>query len=68
LSRNQGRSLELGERRERKSVGAKVDILFKKITSEVGCAEVGKHDVLIIDDKYMDDRMMKLPQTLRDML
>jgi hypothetical protein len=30
LGRNQGRSLELGERRERKSVGAKVDILFKK--------------------------------------
>lgn len=28
LGRNEGRSLELEERRERKSVGAKVDILF----------------------------------------
>ncbi|RCH97902.1 hypothetical protein CU097_013459 [Rhizopus azygosporus] len=69
LGRNEGRSLELAERRERKSVGAKVDILFKKkITDEVGCAEVGKYDVLIVDDKYLDNGMIKLPKTLRDML
>ncbi|KAG0768511.1 hypothetical protein G6F24_001872 [Rhizopus arrhizus] len=52
LGKNEGRSLEF---RERKVIGAKVDIPFKKITDEVGCAEVGKHDVLVIDDKYLDD-------------
>ncbi|KAI9279893.1 hypothetical protein BY458DRAFT_545049 [Sporodiniella umbellata] len=39
---------------------------FKK--KLVGCAEVGKHDVLVIDDKYLDDGMVKLPKTIRDML
>lgn len=68
LGRNEGRSVELTERRERKVVGAKVDILFKKINYEFGCAEVGKHDVLSIDGKYLSDGMIKLPQTLRDML
>lgn len=51
LGRNEGRSVELTERRERKNVGAKVDILFEKINHQVGCAEAGKHDVLHIDDK-----------------
>ncbi|EIE88706.1 hypothetical protein RO3G_13417 [Rhizopus delemar RA 99-880] len=68
LGKNEGRSLEFRERRERKAIGAKVDILFKKITDEVGCTEVGKHDVLVIDDKYLDDGMVKLPRTIRDML
>ncbi|GAA5804499.1 hypothetical protein HPULCUR_009997 [Helicostylum pulchrum] len=68
LGRNEGRSLEFRQRRERKVVGAKVDIPFKKIVNEVGCTEVGKHDVLLIDDKYLDDGMMKLPKTIRDIL
>ncbi|KAG1472238.1 hypothetical protein G6F56_001656 [Rhizopus delemar] len=68
LGKNEGRSLEFRERRERKVTGAKVDILFKKITDEVGCTEVGKHDVLVIDNKYLDDGMVKLPRTIRDML
>lgn len=68
LGENEGRSLESEERGEWKTIGAKVDILFKKITYEVGCAKVGKHDLLIIDDKYLDDGMMKLPKTFRDML
>lgn len=68
LGRNESRSLEFRERRERKAIGAKVDILFKKTTDEVGCTEVGKHDVLVIDDKYLDDGMVKLPKTIRDML
>jgi hypothetical protein len=69
MGRNNDRTLESDEKRERKPVGAKVDILFKKITNEeVGCAEVGKHDVLVIDDKYLDDGMVKLPKTLKDIL
>lgn len=68
IARNEGRSVEFMMRRERKAVGAKVDILFKKINYEYGCTEEGKHEVLSIDDKYLNDGMIKLPQTLRDML
>ncbi|KAI8977129.1 hypothetical protein BDF20DRAFT_835961 [Mycotypha africana] len=68
LGKNEGRSLEFIQRRERKVVGAKVDILFTKFTNEIGCAEVGKQDVLVIDDKYLDNGMVKLPRTIRDML
>lgn len=68
LGRNESRGLEGLSRRERKVTGAKVDILFKAGRHEVGCCEVGKEDVLPIDDKYLDDGMMKLPKTLRDML
>ncbi|KAI8380400.1 hypothetical protein BD560DRAFT_487647 [Blakeslea trispora] len=68
LARNHNRCLEGLDRRERKASGAKVDILFKAGRHEVGCCEVGKEDVLSIDDKYLDDGMTKLPKTLRDML
>ncbi|KAI8378290.1 hypothetical protein EDC96DRAFT_556510 [Choanephora cucurbitarum] len=68
LARNQNRCLEGLDKRERKASGAKVDILFKAGRHEVGCYEVGKEDVLSIDDKYLDDGMTKLPKTLRDML
>ncbi|KAI7869840.1 uncharacterized protein EV154DRAFT_530435 [Mucor mucedo] len=68
LGRNESRGLEGLGRRERKVTGVKVDILFKAGRHEVGCCEVGKEDVLPIDDKYLDDGMMKLPKTLRDML
>lgn len=68
LSKNEGRSLEFKDRRARKALGAKVDILFKKIADKFGCCEVGKHDVLTIGDKYLNDGMVKLPKTLRDIL
>lgn len=68
LGRNESRGLEGINRRERKVMGAKVDILFKAGRHEVGSCEVGKKDVLPIDDKYLDDGLMKLPKTLRDML
>lgn len=67
LGRNENRSLEGIFRRDRKATGAKVDILFKAGRHEVGCCEVGKDDVLPVDDKYLDDGMMKMPKTLRDM-
>lgn len=66
--KNEGRSLESNGRRERKTVGAKVDTLFKAGRYEVGCSEVGKDDVLPIDDKYLDDGVSKPPKTLRYML
>ncbi|KAG2213524.1 hypothetical protein INT47_009198, partial [Mucor saturninus] len=53
---------------ERKVTGAKVDILLKAGCHEVGFCEVEKKDVLPIDDKYLDDGMVELPKTLRDML
>lgn len=68
LGRNESRGLEGLSRRERKVTEAKVDILFKAGRHEVGSCEVGKEDVLPIDDKYLDDGMIKLPKTLRDML
>ncbi|KAI9267688.1 hypothetical protein EDC94DRAFT_646451 [Helicostylum pulchrum] len=66
--KNEGRSLESNGRRERKTVGAKVDTLFKAGRYEVGCSEVGKDDVLPIDDKYLDDGVSKPPKTFRYML
>ncbi|CEP16415.1 hypothetical protein [Parasitella parasitica] len=69
LRRNEKRGLEAVERRERKASRAKVDILFKAGgIHEVGCSEVGKDNVLAIDDKYLDDGMIKLPKTLRHIL
>lgn len=69
LGRNEKRGLEAVERRERKASGDKVDTLFKAGgIHEVGCSEVGKDNVLAIDDKYLDDGMIKLPKTLRHML
>lgn len=68
LAKNERRSFESRKRRERKIVGSKVDMLFKCGRYEVGCSEVGKDDVLSVDDKYLDDGISKLPKTLRDML
>lgn len=68
IGRNEHRGLEGVGKRERKVTGAKVDILFQAGRYEVGCCEVGKEDVLPIDDIYLDDGTIKLPKTLRDML
>lgn len=68
LGSNEGRSLESSARRGRKTMGAKVHILFKAGRYELGCCEVGKDSVLPIDDKYLDDGVSKLPKILRDML
>ncbi|KAG2211626.1 hypothetical protein INT47_008723 [Mucor saturninus] len=67
LGRSESRGLEGLSKRERKVTGAKVDILFKVGHYEVKCCEVGKEDVLPYDNKYLDDGMLKLPKTLRDM-
>ncbi|CAO3698963.1 unnamed protein product [Rhizopus stolonifer] len=68
MSRNKDRSLEISERRPRKSMGAKLDILFKFGLHELGSCEAGKSNVVPVDDKYLDDGLMKLPKTLRDIL
>lgn len=59
LRRNENGGLEAADKRERKVTGTKVDILFKAGHHEVGCCEVGKEGVLSIDDKYLDDGMIK---------
>lgn len=48
--------------------GAKLDVLFKNGTDELGSCEIGKDNVVIADNKYMEDGLGKLPKTLRDML
>lgn len=68
LGRNDDRKLEAIDKRARKNVGAKVDILFKICNDELGSCEVGKDNVTTVDDKYFDDGFIKLPKTLRDML
>lgn len=68
IARNNDRSLEGQEKRQRKIMGAKLDILFKSGTDELGSCEVGNDCFVIVDDKYMDDGLVKLPKTLRDML
>ncbi|KAI7862386.1 hypothetical protein BDF14DRAFT_1974524 [Spinellus fusiger] len=68
FAKNAGRSIEAIEHRPRKAMGAKLDILFKAGIYEVGSWEVGKHDVEETDDKYINNGLLKLPKTLRDML
>lgn len=68
LARNEHRGLEAREKRSRKAIGAKLDIVFKIGYNEHGSCEVGKDDVTVADDKYLDDDLIKLPKTLRDML
>lgn len=68
LARNANRSLEAMERRPRKIPGSRVDVLFKIVNDELGTCEVGKDKVIAVDDKYLDDGLVKLPKTLRDML
>lgn len=68
LARNSTRSLQTEKRRQRKALGAKVDILLKVENNELGSSEVGKDTVTIADDKEMDDGLVKLPKTLRDTL
>ncbi|KAI8056367.1 hypothetical protein BDF21DRAFT_440992 [Thamnidium elegans] len=54
---------------ERCSVAvAMVDILFKAGVHELGSREAEKSNIVPIDDKYLNDGLMKLPKTLRDML
>ncbi|KAG2234950.1 hypothetical protein INT48_005104, partial [Thamnidium elegans] len=62
LGINESRGLEGSSKRERKVTGVKVDILSKAGRHEVGNWGVGKEDVPI-DDKYLDDGMIKLPKT-----
>ncbi|CAO3598005.1 unnamed protein product [Absidia cylindrospora] len=42
--------------------------LLHNIWSFVYRAFIGKGDVLPVDDKYLNDGLMKLPKTLKDML
>ncbi|ORE00766.1 hypothetical protein BCV72DRAFT_310646 [Rhizopus microsporus var. microsporus] len=68
LGRNKERGLEAVERRTRKAMGARVDILFKVLSKELVSGEVGKSKITAVDDKYLNDGLSKLPKTLRDML
>lgn len=68
LARNEHRGLEAREKRTRKAIGAKLDIIFKIGFEEHGFCEVGKDNVTVDDDKYLNDGLMKLPKTLRDMM
>ncbi|CAO3612156.1 unnamed protein product [Mucor hiemalis] len=68
FAKNENRGLETREKRPRKAIGAKLDIVFKIAYNEHGSCEVGKNDVTIVDDKYLNDGMLKLPKTLRDMM
>lgn len=42
--------------------GAKLDVLFKNGTDELGSCEIGKDNVVIADNKYMEDDLGKLPR------
>lgn len=68
LGKNEERCLEAAEKRPIKLIDEKLDILIKFCKDELGSCEVGKDGVTVDDDKYMDDGLMKLPKTLRDML
>ncbi|KAL9538771.1 hypothetical protein MBANPS3_010684 [Mucor bainieri] len=66
--RNIYREISTSVKRRRKTQGAKLDILYRSGMDEVGCCEVGKLDVTTVDSKYLDDGLLKMPKTLRDML
>ena len=44
-----------------------MDILFKICKKELSLCEVGLNDVTIADNKYLEEGIMKLLKTLRDM-
>lgn len=68
LAKNNKRSLEAITPRGRKIMGSRVDIVFTADEIELGACEVGKGNVSIVDDKYLNDGLKKLPKTLRDIL
>jgi predicted transcriptional regulator len=68
MAKNSKRRLESVTPRGRKVIGSKTDIVFAADKVELGACEVGKGDVSIVDDKYLNDGLRKLPKTLRDML
>ncbi|KAI8993530.1 hypothetical protein BDB01DRAFT_331714 [Pilobolus umbonatus] len=68
LARNKNRALEVIEKRSRKIMGARMDILFERGAMELGCCEIGKDDVKHVDDKYLNDGLVKLPKSLKDIL
>ncbi|CAO3654337.1 unnamed protein product [Cunninghamella echinulata] len=66
--KNETRQLERIEKRKSKAMGSKTDVLFKYGFLELGCAEVGIGRISTFDNKYMNDGMIKLPKTLRDIM
>lgn len=52
----------------RKATGTQVDILFKESNTELVVYEVGRNRAVITDSKYLDDDLIKLPKTSRDIL
>jgi hypothetical protein len=68
LARNESRSLEVIEKRPRKNMGSRGDIIFTLQGQELGFSEVGKDTILPIDDKYLNDGLLKILKTLRDIL
>lgn len=66
--KNSKRRLEAVQARQNKVMGSRMDILFVHGNKELGCVEVGKQLTTNMDDKYMDDGMIKMPKSLRDML
>lgn len=64
LGKNEQRSPESVDKSPRKVTGAKVDILFRAGNLELGTCEVGKDDVTVADDKYIDDGFFKSPKVL----
>ena len=52
LAKNKGRGLESKEKRQRKAMGARLDIMFKIGQQEYGTCEVAKDTVTVADDKY----------------
>lgn len=57
LAKNEKRGLEARERRQRKAVGAKLDIVFKMCYNEHGSCEVGKDDVTVADDSSSESTL-----------
>ncbi|ORE10065.1 hypothetical protein BCV72DRAFT_239100 [Rhizopus microsporus var. microsporus] len=68
LVKNEDGVLEAGDKKSRKTIDAKVDILFEVCYNDHSLCEVGKDDVTVTDNKYLDDRLKKLSKTLRDMM
>lgn len=60
-------AVALGKNKDR-SLEAKVDVLFKASNKEIGSAEIRKHNVIRIDDKYLYDGLVIASKILGNML
>lgn len=64
---NQNQALATTERRANRTMGHRIDVIYKYKGFKLGCIEIGNDSITRTDNRYMNDGMIKLPKCLGDM-